>query len=160
MASTGWERRNARARAQGYDSYYDYRAHDYGRIPPAQPRARGATLARLRGHRSEADLERMLRSGRVELVNTVTTVDRRGRLGVDVLVTLSDGSTIEYRIDEKQAGRVGQTIDDMGSDAPPLVGSPRTLTRFGADESELWEDPDDPEHAQLRDDWEQGLTSR
>jgi len=158
VASRAWERRNERARAAGYANYYDYRAHDYGRRAPDTPRARGETLARLRGHRSASDLERMLRSGRVELVNTVTTVDANGRVGVDVLVTLNDGRTVEYRVTDRQTKRVGDLIDAMGTDAPPLVGSPRTLTRFGAADSELYEDPDgDMEHAQLVAEWEAGL---
>lgn len=139
-------RDDARARAAGYASYYDYRAHDYGRIPPSEPRARGDRLAALRGHRSAADLDRALRSGRVELVNTMRTVDAKGRIGVDVLVTRDDGSTVAYRISDKQAARVGQVIDDMGSDAPPLVGSPRAIASFddvGADEFDEPEDFDD-----------------
>ena len=137
------ERDNARARAAGYQSYYDYRAHDYGRIPAGEPRATGDRLAALRGHRSAADLDRALRSGRVELVNTMRTVDRQGRIGVDVLVTRDDGSTTAYRISEAQAGRVGQVIDDMGSDAPPLVGSPRAVVTFGGGDAAEFDEPDD-----------------
>lgn len=136
MASAAWERRNARARALGYKSYYDYRAHDNGRRPPDAPRLRGEALARSRGHRGEADLDRLIRSGRVELVNTISTVDARGKFGIDVLVTLADGRTIEFRIPERRAPAIGQLIDDMGGDAPQLVGSPRTLKRFGHDEDD------------------------
>jgi hypothetical protein len=144
------ERDNARARALGYESYYDWRAHDSGRIPPGEPRAQGERLAALRGHRGAADLERLLKSGRVELVNTVTTVDAKGRVGVDVLVTKDDGSTVEFRVSQPKAGQIGGVLDDMGSDAPPLVGSPRSLTSFGGASSEV---PDVDE----RDDYDEGL---
>src|SRR6266542_1984867 len=113
MASPAWERRNARAQARGYASYYDYRAHEYGRRPPSAPRARGARLAHLRGHRSGADLSRALRSGRVELVNVI-------QLGPDeyeVLTTWGDGSQRTYRVKGKQLDQVQAAITDVS--APP-----------------------------------------
>ena len=130
MASAAWDRRNARARSLGYSSYYDYRAHDNGRLPPGEPRLRGEPLAASRGHRSAADLEALLRRGQVELVNTVTTIDARGNRVVDVLVLTSDGSQREFRLRGDKPKRISQLIDDLGVDAPPLVGSPRTLRRF------------------------------
>ena len=73
----------------------------------------------------------------------MTTIDERGRLVVDVLVTLSNGETREFRIRENQTRRIGDLIDDLGTDAPPLVGSPRTMQRFVDAESAEFEDPDD-----------------
>src|SRR5215831_3084664 len=58
MASAAYERRNARARAEGYASYYDKRARG-GRGPDA-PRLKGEALARARGHRGQADLLKSL----------------------------------------------------------------------------------------------------
>lgn len=140
MASAQWEKRNARARALGYDSYYDYRAHDYGRLAPSAPRASGDLLASLRGHRSASDLKRLLRSGRVDLVNTVSTIDNKGKLVVDVLATLDDGSQREFRLRGAQVIALGAFIDDMGTDAPPLVGSPRTLSRITGEEPDVIEE--------------------
>lgn len=74
MASAAWERRNDRARALGYESYYDYRAHGYGRKAPREPRATGDELARLRGHRADSDLLRRLKAGDVELASSAQTV--------------------------------------------------------------------------------------
>jgi hypothetical protein len=143
VASRSWAARNERARAAGYKNYYDYRAHNYGKSPPSAPRARGSELAMLRGHRSAADLERLIQSGRVELVNTVTTVNTQGRVGVDVLVALSNGETREFRLNFKQAQAMGQLVDDLGADAPPIVGSPRTLARFADVREAEFDEPDD-----------------
>ena len=57
-----WEDRNERAREAGYRNYYDYRIHDYGALPPDSD-VTGEELAAARGHRSEADLSRMVGDG-------------------------------------------------------------------------------------------------
>jgi hypothetical protein len=133
MAPSGyWQRRNARAIELGYRNYYDYRAHDNGRLPPSAPALRGDELARSRGHRSAADLEKLLRSGRVELVSTVHSFDANGKPVTTVLVQTSDGSTSEYVLRGKQPKKIAGVIDELGTDAPVLVGSPKTLARFGA----------------------------
>ncbi len=106
MASAAWDRRNARARALGYEGYYDYRAHDNGRLPPGAPRLRGAALARSRGHRSVADLERLVRSRGTELVVIPVGLDRdaKGRWKtIDVLVLLPDGSERHFVLRGRQA---------------------------------------------------------
>jgi hypothetical protein len=87
-----YERRDERARAQGYRGYYDYRAHDNGRLPPDQPKLRGEALSRARGHRGAADLERSMRPGMLVFVEgsernkdgtykwvDIRTVDEQGR---------------------------------------------------------------------------------
>lgn len=66
--SPAYERRNQRARAAGYRSYYDYRAHDNGRLPPDVAPIKGERLGRLRGHRSAADLERSVKTGSLVMV--------------------------------------------------------------------------------------------
>lgn len=81
MAETAWSRRNKLARSKGYKDYYDYRAHDYGRVPASQPKARGETLARLRGHRSATDFEKLVGSGRVWAISQFPTRrDAKGRI--------------------------------------------------------------------------------
>lgn len=129
-------RDNARAQALGYKSYYDWRAHDNGRIPPERPALRGEGLARARGHRSRADLMSLIRAGRVEQLSTISMVDDRGRFGVAVNAMLSDGRTIEFWLTERQAGVVGGAIDAGGPDGPQISGSPRTLKRFGQDDGD------------------------
>jgi hypothetical protein len=148
MAAPGyWAKRNARAKELGYRNYYDYRAHDNGRLPPHLPALRGSELARSRGHRSAADLERLLRSGRVELVSTAYSFDAKGKPVTIVLVTLApNGETREYQLRGEQPKKVAKLIDDMGADAPQLVGSPKTLARFGVDAA-----PDDDEQRRLDD---------
>ncbi len=90
--------RNERARAKGYESYYDYRAHDYGRIPPDQPRITGRALRRLRGHASAADLVREAMPGDL-VVGSMGDRDAKGRFHqVDITVIHADGGESEYRL--------------------------------------------------------------
>jgi hypothetical protein len=130
VASAAWERRNASARAKGYASYYDYRSHGFGRTPPSAPRASGAELAALRGHRSAKDLERLIDSGRVEMLNVQRMVDARGRFGIEVLATTSTMQTITFWISEKQAPGIQDAVQSQGADAPAIEGSPRSLSSF------------------------------
>ena len=58
-----YQRRNARARAAGYRSYYDYRVHDNGRIPASQPGLPVGQRSRARGHRGKEDFLRSIRPG-------------------------------------------------------------------------------------------------
>lgn len=101
MASAGWERRNARARALGFESYYDYRAHNYGKRAPSEPRSTGDELARLRGHRADADLRTRLSRGDVELVSSAQTTrdPKTGRFTrVTVDVVDARGKTTRYTL--------------------------------------------------------------
>lgn len=117
-----WQARNERARALGYESYYDYRVHDYGRQPPTQPRPSGEQLARLRGHRGSADLQREIRAGRVADVDPrMTRRDpKTGRITeVTMIVTYQDGSQRRFRLHGKQlqparARRIRDTLVDAG----------------------------------------------
>lgn len=62
--SAAWERRDAAARAKGYASYYDYRLHDSGRLPPGPLGALSAEeRARRRGHRGRKDFLASLSEG-------------------------------------------------------------------------------------------------
>lgn len=110
MASASYERRNARARALGYASYYDYRVHNHGRIAPSEPAPTGEARSRLRGHRGAADFERALSADVV-----VVPIDSRrdpdtGRfLWVDVDV--DDGRTSRrFRLRPKD-----MTADELDS---------------------------------------------
>ena len=100
MASAGWERRNARARAAGYRNYYDFRAHDNGRLPPSAPALRGELLARSRGHRGASDLQKAVDAGRVSMAQVYdTTKDSSGKVThVSMLVTDQRGNQRLYRV--------------------------------------------------------------
>lgn len=131
MAPAGyWQRRNARAKALGYRNYYDYRAHDNGRIPPEQPALKGAELTRARGHASAGDLAKLLRARRVEMIAVVATIDDRERLRVDALATLDDGRTVEFQLRERELARVRSVIDESDPEAVLLIGSPRVVQYF------------------------------
>lgn len=52
--SAEWQRRDEKARALGYQSYYDYRLHDYGRQPPGPLELTESERAERRGHVEEA----------------------------------------------------------------------------------------------------------
>lgn len=116
MASSAWERRNARARALGYRNYYDYRVHDFGRQPASAPAATGEDLARLRGHRGERDLLRYL-AGEPELADfriLSTKRDDRGRI---------TSAEIELVDDEGRIRRFRVRDLDPQSLAPALIGT-------------------------------------
>ena len=97
-----WEERNAAARAKGYKNYYDYRAHNYGRIPPEKPKLSGERLARAAGRAGPAALRKALTSGEAELV--IVTPTQRNRAGqftqVSIDVTNANGDSRTYWIDD------------------------------------------------------------
>lgn len=142
MASSAWQKRNAAARAKGYRNYYDYRAHDFGKMPPGTPRASGEKLRRLRGHASTSDLNRAIASGRVELVNVVQTGSDPPTF--DVLVVMSDGSQRRYTLKGEQAvARFTRQLEAEGPDGEParlrVIGTPNAKKRLDAlaEEQEL-----------------------
>ena len=103
MASPAYERRNARARALGYRSYYDYRAHGNGARAPDAPRLQGEKLRQARGHASAADLERANLDGAL-----VTTIGEGRKADgsyqrLRVTVVDVDGRQREYVLRGKQA---------------------------------------------------------
>ena len=126
MASAAWEGRNARARALGYRNYYDYRVHNFGRIPAGESAPTGEERQRLRGHRGAADVESVLRSGDVELVNVI----RVDGLDFLLIVTTSDGRTREFRVPEAKVDKVRGVIADLGPDAPQVEGSDASVAAF------------------------------
>lgn len=127
-SSTAWERRNARARAEGFKNYYDKRT----RRTPDAPKPDRDTLRRRRGHAGTADLNRLVSSGRVELVNVVRTGDKT----FDVLVILSDGSQRSFTLrGDAAVARFRAGLDAMGADAPQITGSPKSRGRLEPDEA-------------------------
>lgn len=60
---TPYERRNQRARALGYKSYYDYRVHGNGKLPPGPIELTTEERARRRGHRGRQDFLSSLDEG-------------------------------------------------------------------------------------------------
>ncbi len=114
--SAQWARRNAAARDKGYASYYDYRAHNYGKTPAGAPRARGEQLARLRGHRGRTDLLAGAGDGSVINISGSSDRDSRGRFKwVDVTVIDPDGNTRTYRIrgGDTQRDRLAALLDQL-----------------------------------------------
>ncbi len=121
--SAQWARRNAAARDKGYASYYDYRAHNYGKIPAAAPRARGEQLSRLRGHRGRADLTRAPSlDGSVINVSGEGRNDRGQFSRIDVTVIDPDGGTRTYRLKggHTQRDRLRELLDEL-EDAGAIV---------------------------------------
>lgn len=129
MASPAWERRNAAARAAGYESYYDYRVHNYGQAPASAPVTSEMREAG-RGHRSLADLNRMIGSGRVEYLSP--TGIERGAGGrwktIHVAVFTRDGKQRDFYLRGRQASesrllRLRERLDAEGIhylDAPSV----------------------------------------
>ncbi len=124
MASAAQERRNAAARAEGYESYYDKRVREGG--PPGGPRPTGEDLARARGHRGEADLAQVIASGRVVLtiVNPVAHNSQGQWTVIEVTVTLGPdrfgrgtGREITFRLRQRHLNynTIGPLVDALGS---------------------------------------------
>lgn len=105
--SPAYERRNQRARALGYRSYYDYRAHDNGRLPPDAAPVKGERLGRLRGHRSATDLVRSVKTG--SLVMVVNHSERDASTGqytwVEVVTVDPSGRERSFRLRGPQLRR-------------------------------------------------------
>jgi len=135
VASAAWQRRNARARALGYTSYYDYRAHGYGARRPEAPRARGPSLRRLRGHAGAADLIHLLQAGRVEMVNIVQS--RYEPPEFEINVVLTNGRTRVFTLrGQKAIDKFNNAIAGLGPDGPMLIGSPKALAALHGEEPE------------------------
>ena len=135
---TAWERRNARARAEGFKNYYEKRTRE----KPGAPKPSKETLRRRRGHAGARDLEKIITSGRVELVNVVQTGYDPPTF--DVLCILEDGSQRSFTLrGEAATRRFRASIDAAGVDAPQLIGSPKGRAVL-ADALEVPADDDTP----------------
>jgi hypothetical protein len=90
-----YARRNARARALGFTSYYDQRVRK-GRL--SAPRPTGAALRRLRGHASGRDLLATARDGDV-VIASMGGRDANGKYHhVDITLLGSDGGDLEFTL--------------------------------------------------------------
>lgn len=131
MASTAWQRRNERARAEGFRNYYDKRT----RGKPDAPKPTGDALRRARGHAGAADVTRAIASGRVETISVVQT--GYGKVPTfDVLLIFSDGRQTSYTVKGDAAvARLRLQLDGQGVEGPRVIGSPKGMKRFaGLDE--------------------------
>ena len=129
MAASAWERRNERARAEGFRNYYEKRT----RKTPGAPKPPPEELRRRRGHAGIADLNRLLRTGKIETINVVQTGHTPATF--DLLCRLKDGSQRSFTLrGERPINRFRRDIEDLGPDAPQITGSPNTLRRLLSDE--------------------------
>lgn len=145
-------RDNARARALGYQSYYDYRLHGSGRIPPDQaPPAPGTPeRARARGHRGIRDLERSLRSGDVVILpDGLASIgkDARGNYTrIRVLVVKENGREQRFTISRAKYERMVKMLDRAAAAGAIFSPAPsldlRRLVRV-ADRPDVDEDEDE-----------------
>lgn len=134
-------RDNARARELGYASYYDYRLHGFGRIPPDRPAPAPGTAERAaaRGHRGIRDLERSLRPG-----DTIILPDGLSAIGKDrrdnytkirVLVVKDDGREQRFTISRAKYQRMVQLLDRAAAAGAIFSPAPsldlRRLVRVG-----------------------------
>lgn len=142
-------RDNARARELGYKSYYDWRAHDSGRIPPSEPRASGERLARARGHRSAADLRAALKRDALVLTTELTR-GKGGRYSA-VEITVVDAAGVErvFTLRGRAASqaslrRLADLADERGALLSPSKSlNLRRIAEPDEDEEELDEELDE-----------------
>lgn len=96
--AAAYRRRDERARAEGFASYYDKRVRG-GKLDT--PRPKGETLRHRRGHAGPADLEQLLRAGKVAVLSQ-EPVGQPGEDGryrqVRVTAQLSDGSQRRFTL--------------------------------------------------------------
>lgn len=125
------ELRDRSAQARGYRNYYDYRAHDNGRIPPGEPRLKGEPLARARGHRSLSDF---LRSGSQE--GALVFTDQKGPRKangqyqwVDLKVVDPDGRERVFRLRGEQASRknLKRAVRDLQASGAVIAAGPYSI---------------------------------
>ncbi len=123
--SASYEKRNQRARSLGYKSYYDYRAHDNGRLAPTAPRLRGERLARARGHRSGSDLRRAIRDGSLVFTSDTSVRGKDGRFKWVEVTVLDDqtGSEKTFYLQGRQVTSANlRRIADYATDHGAVVG--------------------------------------
>lgn len=111
-----YRRRQARARALGFESYYKRRVSGAG-----SPEAR----ARAAGHRGFEGLLRAVKPGSIVAVDRKPTKDSRGRItSVDIRVTDEDGSEKLFTLRGRQLtprnlDRLQQMIEDQDAITSP-----------------------------------------
>lgn len=156
--SSSYERRNARARAEGYRNDYDRRVHGNGTIPASEPVTAEMRQAH-RGHRSYADLNRLIdRLGRqgggearddVQVSPLGLNRDARGRwTEVDVLVLMPDGSERRFVLRGRQASQASlkRLRASLGAAGVSYLAAPSIDVFSGAIEQD-----EGPEYADVED---------
>jgi hypothetical protein len=144
MVSPAYERRNELARAEGYRSYYDKRVH--GGLPPSAP-VTSEMRAEHRGHRSLADLERLLARVGPDGALVMPIGVERGAQGrwtqVDVTVVLPNGTSREFVLRGRQASQQSLLALRRGMVAAGIPFVPTyTVDAFDDDEPGDLEDYD------------------
>jgi hypothetical protein len=134
-----YRRRTLRAVRLGYKSYYDYRTHNYGELPPEQ-KVTPALRERLRGHRSYRDLvhalERLPAGAIVAPVGLNRDSDGRWR-GVSFLILYPDGREKEFLLRGRQASEQAlKGLRDLLQELGIGWLSAPSLDVFAASESE------------------------
>lgn len=122
-----YARRQQRARAKGYASYYDFRAHSNGRRAPSAPRLAGEALAKTSGHRSYADLVDNLREGSFVMVDRTGPRDDQGRYTwVDIQVLDEYGGSRVFRLRGIRLDRdsLDRLVDEIEAAGAVLSPSP------------------------------------
>lgn len=118
-----YRRRQALARKLGYGSYYQRRVRQGA--PPSSAAPSGERLRRARGHTGPADLERLLRGGRVSVLNQEPIGARDPDSGqydeIRVTAMLSDGTQQTFRLRGRQLDKdamrpLRQAATDAGAD--------------------------------------------
>jgi hypothetical protein len=128
VASAAYERRNARARELGFRNYYEQRT----RRTPGAGKPSSEELRLRRGHSSVGDFERLLHTGKVELVNLVQVGPDR----YELLVTTSNGKQRRFTVRGRQVDRLKTVLrrpEAGGPEGPAIVGSPKAIAAMLAD---------------------------
>jgi hypothetical protein len=152
VASAAYERRNARARALGYQSYYDYRAHGNGARPPDAPRLAGEALRKARGHAGPADLVRDAGKPGTLITATPDPTSRQPDGTYDrIYVTAigEDGSEREYVLSPKKMkpGEMDAIVAGLGAGGAVFSPSP------SLDISDYGTEPEPDDEFDLDDDY-------
>lgn len=148
MASAAYERRNAAARAKGYESYYDYRAHGNGSRPPAATRLKGEALRVARGHAGRADLAREMRPGTLITATPDPTSRKKDGTYSRVYITaiFEDGTEREYTLKpgKMKPGEYDKLISDLTQAGGVFSPSPSlNIEDAGGEDDDPNDDPDE-----------------
>jgi len=145
-------RDNARARELGYRSYYDYRLHGSGRIPPGTPPppAGSAERAAARGHRGAEDLVRSLRPGDVIILpDGLPSITRNGRTGnyerIRVLVVKENGTEQRFTIRRASYERIAGLLERMAAKGAMFSPAPSLDLRRLVRVADRPDDDEEPE---------------
>ena len=126
--SAEYRRRNELAKGRGYKDYYDYRAHAYGKRRPSEPKLTGAALRKLRGHATGTDLDRLVKSGRVEFLHVFHK--QKDPPEFEAVAVLDNDDERTFYLRGASLRRVQITIAALGPDAPTVVGSKKAVQAF------------------------------